>query len=54
MSKQIYDVGRLHNVICFVAGYPLPKVEWVLQKCPNYPNCEDSYIKIPVIIIIFF
>lgn len=52
MAKPIYDVGKLYSFDCFVAGYPLPVVEWAVQKCSNYPVCEDSYTKLPVIIII--
>ncbi|VVC44268.1 Protein kinase, ATP binding site,Tyrosine-protein kinase, active site,Immunoglobulin [Cinara cedri] len=47
MAKPIYDVGKFHNISCRVAGYPLPEVEWTLQKCPNHSKCEDSYNKIP-------
>lgn len=46
--NELYDIGKVHIFECYVAGYPLPKVEWTFIKCPNYPECENSSIVIPV------
>lgn len=35
-------------MICFIAGFPLPVVEWTFKKCPDYPKCEESYTLLPV------
>jgi len=48
-SKVYYEVGKTHNIKCYIAGYPLPNVEWTFKKCSNYPQCEESYLNISVI-----
>lgn len=40
----------MHSVECYIAGYPLPDVEWAFKKCPNFPKCEESYTNIPVLV----
>ncbi|KAF0766886.1 vascular endothelial growth factor receptor 1 isoform X2 [Aphis craccivora] len=45
-SKVFYEVGKMYSVECYIGGYPLPEVEWAFKKCPNYPECEDSFTQI--------
>lgn len=45
---EFYEVGKVYNIACNIAGYPLPEIEWSFMKCPYYPKCEESYTKIPV------
>lgn len=47
-SKKFYEVGKMYSVECYIGGYPLPEVEWAFKKCPNYPECEESFIQISV------
>ncbi|XP_025418891.1 vascular endothelial growth factor receptor 1 isoform X3 [Sipha flava] len=43
---EFYELGKVHSVQCYVGGYPLPGVEWSFKQCSNYPNCDDSFIKL--------
>jgi hypothetical protein len=45
---EFYELGKVHSVQCYVGGYPLPGVEWSFKQCSNYPNCDDSFIKLSV------
>lgn len=47
-SKVFHELGKIYSVECYIAGYPLPEVEWAFKKCPNYPECEESFNQIPV------
>lgn len=38
----------MYSVECYIGGYPLPEVEWAFKKCPNYPECEESFTQISV------
>ncbi|XP_022178523.1 vascular endothelial growth factor receptor 1 isoform X3 [Myzus persicae] len=45
--KVFYELGKIYSVECYIGGYPLPEVEWAFKKCPNYPECEESFTQIP-------
>lgn len=47
-SKVFYELGKIYSVECYIGGYPLPEVEWAFKKCPNYPECEESFTQISV------
>ncbi|XP_050420983.1 vascular endothelial growth factor receptor 1 isoform X2 [Adelges cooleyi] len=46
-NTMFYEVGQIYVVECLIAGYPLPAVEWSFKNCPNYPECEDSFMPMP-------
>ncbi|XP_050544021.1 vascular endothelial growth factor receptor 1 isoform X2 [Daktulosphaira vitifoliae] len=45
-STIFYEIDQVHIVECFIAGYPLPIVEWSFKECSNYPSCDESFIPI--------
>ncbi|XP_060867787.1 vascular endothelial growth factor receptor 1 isoform X2 [Metopolophium dirhodum] len=46
-SKVFHELGKMYSVECYLGGYPLPEVDWAFKKCPNYPECEESFTHIP-------
>lgn len=47
-SKLFHELGKMYSIECYLGGYPLPEVDWAFKKCPDYPECEDSFTHIPV------
>lgn len=47
--RELYKVGNIYGVECYVAGYPLPDVKWAFKRCQNDSECQKSnYTQTPV------